>query len=274
MSVNDEGDIVLGAMGNTIALTHNVTVNGNDYTFENPDFADVKVVVENDEITYICLTKGALLIEFEENGDSETLEAELAALMGDNMYASEDLKSFVKAGMVIFSEKGVDKPLKDIGQLTKTEDNYFYQLSDNINLVFVVEEGQVIVVQMLEGYRDVKAVLEKQDLIAQITIGEETTKYYDTEGFLSAINAIEGVASVKLLDDIWPEYIVTLYVSSTSDITLDLNGKDIYNSFIDISGKLTVDSSNEEVTGSIINDTTYPFEVREGAELTINGGNH
>ncbi len=108
--------------------------------------------------------------------------------------------------------------------------------------------------------------------IAQITIGETTTGYADTHLFKSAIEAIEGVASIKFVDNITAVSLVNLYLSSSSDITIDLNGKSVDNIYFNVSGKLTINDSSEEETSMVTFDPAYPFDVNEGAELIINGG--
>lgn len=107
---------------------------------------------------------------------------------------------------------------------------------------------------------------------AQITIGETTTGYADTYLFKSAIEAIEGVASIKFVDNVSGNTPTTLYLSGSSDITIDLNGKSVDNIYFKVSGKLTINDSSDEETGMVTFDPAYPFDVKEGAELIINGG--
>ncbi|MCQ2227875.1 MAG: hypothetical protein MJZ01_08215 [Bacteroidales bacterium] len=118
----------------------------------------------------------------------------------------------------------------------------------------------------------VRPVYDGPDPIAQITIGETTTGYADTYLFKSAIEAIEGVASIKFVDNVSGNTPTTLYLSGSSDITIDLNGKSVDNINFNVSGKLTINDSSEEETGMVTFNPAYPFDVNEGAELIINGG--
>ncbi|MCQ2228065.1 MAG: hypothetical protein MJZ01_09195 [Bacteroidales bacterium] len=132
--------------------------------------------------------------------------------------------------------------------------------------------------------------------IAQITIGEETTKYYDVTNFRSDFYEIHEKAYVKLLDDITlPEESLIENTNADADITLDLNGHNIIGSSTDDGviykkdGKLTIEGDGiVENTGDegdavgsggtvVINEGTYigvldACYVTPEATIVINGG--
>ena len=130
--------------------------------------------------------------------------------------------------------------------------------------------------------------------IAQITIGETTTKYYDLEKFESGFYDIDGEANVKLLGDMVFSDGDMIFNEIGANITLDLNGHSIkganaclnlalIEAKLTITGEGAMESTNDVCLifnsyGSIVvNDGTYKAvgaicNVTEGKELIINGG--
>ncbi len=122
----------------------------------------------------------------------------------------------------------------------------------------------------------VRPVYDDPDPIAQITIGEETTKYYSVKNFRKDFYYINEKATVKLLGDI------TLPIDfdieneyAGADITLDLNGHSITGNnddglIIFISeGALTITGE-----GTIENTAEYGFAMASLGTITVNGGTY
>ncbi|MCQ2202241.1 MAG: hypothetical protein MJZ27_09155 [Bacteroidales bacterium] len=111
--------------------------------------------------------------------------------------------------------------------------------------------------------------------IAQITIGEETTKYYSVENFREKFYYIDEKAYVKLLGDITLSDFDFENEYAGADITLDLNGHSITGNnddglIIDISeGALTITGE-----GTIENTAEYGVAILSAGTLTVKGGTY
>ncbi|MCQ2202230.1 MAG: hypothetical protein MJZ27_09100 [Bacteroidales bacterium] len=111
--------------------------------------------------------------------------------------------------------------------------------------------------------------------IAQITIGEETTKYYDVEEFLTAFKAINGTATVKLLGDINVPAGKCIENKMGANITLDLNGHNIKGSVYDSSvieiyyGNFTIKGE-----GTVVNTAGISLALGVYGKFVVNGGTY
>ncbi|MCQ2215009.1 MAG: hypothetical protein MJZ31_03710, partial [Bacteroidales bacterium] len=111
--------------------------------------------------------------------------------------------------------------------------------------------------------------------IAQITIGEETTKYYSVENFREKFYYIDEKAYVKLLGDITLSDFDFENEYAGADITLDLNGHSITCNEDDglilfiSEGALTITGE-----GTIENTAKYGFAIASLGTLTVNGGTY
>ncbi|MBE6537542.1 MAG: hypothetical protein E7673_06285 [Ruminococcaceae bacterium] len=146
---------------------------------------------------------------------------------------------------------GIDAFLTETGYITDSEGN-----------VIEITEGQ----QLIEGSFSINTY------VASVTIGEETKKYNDfNKTFIDASEAEH--AKITLLTDIYEyEGRVENSINESSNITLDLAGKSISSHTFISYGKLIIEDSSEEQTGTI---NTVPFITTlcvYGGETVINSG--
>jgi len=98
------------------------------------------------------------------------------------------------------------------------------------------------------------------------SIGETT--YNDVDAFVEALGAITGKATIDLLSN--TPALGDLETTSSSDITLNLNGFTIKTHFFDVYGKLEVNDNSEEETGTIVGSV---FASKAGSTVVFNNGN-
>lgn len=299
LSVSETSAIQIRAMGEGIDLPVNdLSVSGNEYLFQN---YGIKFVVEDEAIAHIYLMMGDVAKEeFSDISSTFADEAQLADLIGDDVYIGGGSQIFASEGMVMFMESGgvVPMSLSAMGILTKDEDDdYLYQLGE-VDILFVVEDGELTNIAMLvEGEPYKEFVKQVVTLVGQITIGENTEDYSDWTSFVQAFYDIDVPAYVTLLDDITlPNGSLINNTNSGADITLDLNGHSITGNVdgndilrIENNAKLTIVGEgvveNLGVDGLVIggrssvviNQGTYIGNadicfVGNGHELIINGG--
>lgn len=109
--------------------------------------------------------------------------------------------------------------------------------------------------------------------IAQITIGEEPTKYYDAVALINAVFASQETASVKLLADINLGNGSLTISKKDTEVVLDLNGHSL-NGAVTTSNNnahLIICDNSEEQTGSIVS-SNIPVIAFASTSITINGG--
>lgn len=165
--VFDENEIVISVMGDVLGgYLHNVSVNGNEYLLECPNFADLKVVVENGEIAhlYLWLDEYNTLELVEGTGaDGSELEAQLVALMGDNVYVGGYGSIFVDEGCVMLDWgelfDGV-LPMNMFGELAYLDGFCMCQLMNGMTLLFVPDEDGIAAISVIYD-EEVLTVFEK-----------------------------------------------------------------------------------------------------------------
>ncbi|MCQ2214596.1 MAG: hypothetical protein MJZ31_01595 [Bacteroidales bacterium] len=223
----------------------------------------------------------------------------LASLMGDDIYSGYGVKFFVNEGQLMVTiGENQPEPLASIMICFSNEgnDGYFCGMTGN-DYVFYIENGELTRIGVKTG-SEVSFYLDKRSTVplAQITIGENVTDYYNAEEFRTDFASIEGTATVKLLGDITlPDEELLANKNSDADITLDLNGHNITGNceddaiiYVDVN-KLTIvgDGIVENIGESgdavgsggplVINEGTYigvldACFVQAPNELIINGG--
>lgn len=104
--------------------------------------------------------------------------------------------------------------------------------------------------------------------IAQITIGETTTKYYDVDELQTAVSELTGTATVTLEMD----FNGKLLFKNTTDVTLDLNSCTITGYVAFYNGKGTINDNGGN--GAIVaKEMCNALTVNgENVEVVINGG--
>lgn len=115
--------------------------------------------------------------------------------------------------------------------------------------------------------------------IAEITIGETTTKYQDTSAFEAAIEGMtsDTVASVKMLANITVsgsnDASKILVFPKGTTTTLDLNGFTLTVGMrVNSTGTLTVTDSSESKIGKIVSQSTNSIYILSGGNFTLEGG--
>lgn len=106
--------------------------------------------------------------------------------------------------------------------------------------------------------------------IAQITIGEDITSYYNPSELKTAAEAIEGEATIKILND------VTIangldFTKDDSNVILDLNGY-TFTTWIYVSNSLTIRDNSDGQTGKMVKSSEGVLLYVEEGSLTIDGG--
>lgn len=117
-----------------------------------------------------------------------------------------------------------------------------------------------------------------KDAIAQITVGDETTEYFDEDSFEAAAETLTNVATVKLLQNVEINGSETadkrLVFPAGSNITLDLNGKTLtVGQRIEVKGDLTVDGNGTIASVSTSSTSYYAvFYVSADGKLALKSG--
>ncbi len=222
-----------------------------------------------------------------------------ASLMGDYIYSGNGVKFFVSEGQLMMTiGENQPEPLASIMDYFSKQENGYHCVMTGDEYVFLVENGELTKIGV-SGGSEVSFYLDKRSTVplAQITIGENVTDYYNAEEFSLELASIEGTVTVKLLSDMTLSgYDEISNWQETANVTLDLNGHNIkgnveYDCLVGsrgckftIVGEGTVENNAEEFgfaissEGSlVVNSGTYKSTlaicyVYVGYELIINGG--
>ena len=138
LSASEAGAIQVSAMGQSIALpVSDLFVSGNEYFFPS---MSIKFVVEDDAIEHVYLVQGGdVYAEFDDVTSSFAAEADLVALIGDDVYSGGELQIFASDGMLMFMETDseVPMPLSVMGSLTTLDGNYIYHLGKIVKIIII-----------------------------------------------------------------------------------------------------------------------------------------
>ncbi|MCQ2214356.1 MAG: hypothetical protein MJZ31_00370 [Bacteroidales bacterium] len=159
-----------------------------------------------------------------------------------------------------------------------------YCLYDNKNYSYAMNigSGEVVACTGEHHYADVtvSGVTQRMCLIcgekvpiAQMTIGETTTEYYDAVTLINAVFACQETASVKLLADINLGNGSLTISKKDTEVVLDLNGHSLNGAVMTSNNNahLIICDNSEEQTGSIVS-SNIPVIAFASTSITINGG--
>ena len=151
-------------------------------------------------------------------------------------------------------------------------------LSSLLSLAMVLTLLPVTALAAGEGDTPQEPTSTTEDAIAQITVGDRTTKYSDEDSFEAAAETLTNAAIVKLLQDVEINGSETadkrLVFPAGSNITLDLNGKTLtVGQRIEVKGDLTVDGNGTIASVSTSSTSYYAvFYVSADGKLALKSG--
>ena len=115
-----------------------------------------------------------------------------------------------------------------------------------------------------------------EDAIAEITVGQQTTQYFDEDAFEAAAEALTGDATIKLLQNVEITGTKTAdkFVFAGSNIVLNLDGHTLSVEYrIDVKGKLTIQGTGTIKSAAKYTSTAYAvFYVYNDGELVLSNG--